>query len=464
MSRDGATSLSSPAPAAGSRGLTRLQLFMMSFGAIVGVGWITILGQWLERAGPGGSVIALALGAAAMTLVAGNYGLLARQERLSAGGEIGAVARTLGAGPAFVATAALTLSCWSIVAFEAVSAGWILVTLLPAVEGPALYSVFGRDVHLGTVVIAVVGIGTVAALNLRSLSNAASAQNAIVFLKIAVTAVFCLAGMLKGEAGNLLPLLPARDSSASAVAGVLAVAATMPLWYAGFNVTALLAGERDRSVSAASVARVMYMSVIAACLFYVCVVLSASSVVPWSALISAPLPAATAFREGLASNLLANTVLVAGLLGIFSAWIACFAGSVRVLTALRAQLDASRQGLAEGGVPGPPARSSVILVAVVAILLALNGRAALVPIVNVAALGFGIVYLLVSCVAWRHASRGLERAAALLGAVVSAFMSFYVIYSAGEEGGWHAPEFLVVVSWSTLAASLWLFRLKRLKS
>ena len=107
MSRDGATSLSSPAPAAGSRGLTRLQLFMMSFGAIVGVGWITILGQWLERAGPGGSVIALALGAAAMTLVAGNYGLLARQERLSAGVNI----RSANIARCFISTKASTSNC-----------------------------------------------------------------------------------------------------------------------------------------------------------------------------------------------------------------------------------------------------------------------------------------------------------------------------------------------------------------
>lgn len=435
---------------------------MMSFGAIVGVGWITILGQWLERAGPGGSVLALAGGACAVLLVAGNYGVLARLELLSAGGEIGAVARTLGPGPAFVVTAALTLACLSIVAFEAVSAGWIIVTVLPMVEGPVLYDVFGKEVHLGTVVIATMGICTVAALNLRSLSNAASAQNAIVFLKIAVTAVFCIAGLTQGKASNLLPLLPQSGPASSAVAGVLTVAATMPLWYAGFNVTALLASERDPSVSAASVARVMQTSVLAACVFYICVVLSASAVVPWSSLISAQLPAAAAFREGLSSVALANTVLLAGLLGIFSAWIACFAGSVRVLTALRAQLQGQGQALAAGASLGPPARSTIAVVTVVAVLLALNGRAALVPIVNVAALCFGMVYLLVSCVAWRRVTAPRERLAAWLGGCVSAFMSMYVIYAAVDEGGWQAPEFLVVVLWTGIAASLWFFRSKRL--
>lgn len=445
-------------------GLTRLQLFMMSFGAMVGVGWITILGEWLMRAGPGGSVIALAVGAAAILLVARNYDLLARRELLSSSGDIGAVAASLGAGPAFVVTAALALAWLSIVAFEAVSAGWIIVTLLPAAQGRALYSVFGQDVHLGTVVIAVVGIGTVAALNLKSVSNAASAQNAIVFLKIAVTVIFCSAGLLRGEASNLLPLLPSAAAPASALAGVLSVAATMPLWYAGFNITALLAGERDASMNSAAIGAVMYSSIVAAALFYMCVVLAASFVVPWPKLVSAQLPAAAAFREGLSSPTLANLVLVAGLLGIFSAWIACFAGAVRVLTALRRQLSSNAFDSAGERSLVTPERSTILLVAVIALILALNGKAALVPIVNVAALCFGLVYLSISCVAWRYATRAAERWSAASGTCVSAFMACYVLYSSVNEGGWHAPELVVVLVCASATGALWLFRSKRLES
>lgn len=43
------------------QGLSAPQLFMMGFGAIVGVGWIVVVGEWVAQAGaPGGSVIALA--------------------------------------------------------------------------------------------------------------------------------------------------------------------------------------------------------------------------------------------------------------------------------------------------------------------------------------------------------------------------------------------------------------------
>jgi hypothetical protein len=188
---------SAPAPRAG--GLTTAHLFMMSFGAIVGVGWITILGQWLSLAGPGGSVIALVLGAASVLLIASNYGLLSRTQRLAAG-EIGAVTDSLGAVAGFAVTAALAMASISVVAFEAVSAGWIVVTLFPALEGSVLYTILGRDVHAGTLVIALVGTTVVGIMNLRPLPKTARTQNAVVLLKLAVTAVFCIAGLTSGKA------------------------------------------------------------------------------------------------------------------------------------------------------------------------------------------------------------------------------------------------------------------------
>jgi amino acid transporter len=450
---------SSEADSASRRGLTRLQLFMMSFGAIVGVGWITILGQWLSLAGPGGSVIALVAGAAAVLLVAANYALLARKDLLSTGGEIGAVGGSLGLAAAFIVTASLSLASVSIVAFEAVSAGWIVVTIFPALEGPVLYRLFGQDVHAGTVMIALVGTAIVAALNLRPISNTARAQNAIVSVKLGVTALFCVAGLVSGEAKNLLPLLPEPAHGTSALLGVLALVATMPLWYAGFHVIAVLSGERAQSVKLSDVGWVMRTSILAACIFYVCIVLAASYVVPWRTLVSAPLPAAAAFREGLSSVTFANLVLISGLLGICSAWIACFAASVRVLGQLRKQLNGNGHRVREEGA-GARARSATIAIAVIAGVLTLAGRPALVPIVNVAAMCFGLVYLLVSIATWRHATSLAERCTVAMGACVAGFMSAYVIVSAVMEGGWMAPEVMVVVLGIFLATVSWLMKPK----
>lgn len=432
------------------RGLTRLQLFMMSFGSIVGVGWITILGQWLSLAGPGGSIVALAVGAAAVLLVASNYALLARNDLFASGGEIGAVAASLGQRAAFIVTVAMCLATLSIVAFEAVSAGWIATTIFPALEGPPLYRSFGRDVHAGTVVIALVGTGVVALLNLRPIAKTARAQNVIVFVKLAVTAMFCIGGVVAGDATNLLPLLPTTATGEPAYGGILTLVATMPLWYAGFHVIAILSNERADTVRLTDVGGVMRVAIVAACLFYACVVLAASYVVPWQTLISAPLPAATAFRNGLSSTTFANLVLVSGLLGICSAWIACFAASVRVLNQLRKQLSGR----------AADARSATLFITVVAAILALAGRAALVPIVNVAALCFGLVYLLVSLATWRHAVTTRQRCTVALGAVVAGSMAAYVFVSSVADSGWRAPEVGIVVLAVVASTVLWMMRSK----
>jgi len=437
---------------------------MMSFGAIVGVGWITILGQWLSLAGPGGSVIALLAGAAAMLLVANNYAILATRDKLSAAGEIGAIESLLGPSAAFIVTASLTLATISIVAFEGVSAGWILVTILPSLEGSASYHVMAQEVHSGTVAIAVIGTVIIAALNLRPLKNTARAQSAIVIIKLGVTALFCVAGFIGGEARNLLPLVPHSAGAvhaAGAVHGILELLATMPLWYAGFHVIAILSNERADAVELADVGWVMRASILASCAFYACIVIAAAYVVPWETLIATPLPAAAAFRTGLSSTMFANLVLLSGLLGVCSAWIACFAASVRVLNKLRAQLYGSATSPPQAEV-ARRARSATIFITVVAATLTLAGRAALVPIVNVAALCFGLVYLLVSIAAGKLAETFGERLTVVLGACVAGSMVGYVIVSAVAARGWMAPEVVVILLASVIGSLIWLMKRKRI--
>jgi len=443
------------------QGLTGWQLFMMSFGAIVGVGWITVLGRWLELAGPGGSVIALVAGALAVVVVAGNYGLLATRDQLNRGGEIQAVTATLGPFAGFAVTAALALACVAIVAFEAVSAGWILTTLFPFIEGPVVYRAFGHDVHAGTVAVALGGTVVMAVANLRPATRTARSQNAVVLLKIGVTAVFVGAAVFAGQAGNLQPLLPPSQGERSTVAGILALAATMPLWYAGFNVVAQLAGERTASLPPEMIGRLMRRSILAACAFYVAVVLAAASVVPWATLVEAPLPAATAFRVGLSSPILANLVLLSGLLGIVSAWIACFAAATRVLDRLVQQYSGRSRSDAVGVTPGW-AGIITLAIAVVAGLMSLTGRAALIPIVNVGALCFGLVYLAMSLAAWRHATRVGEKLRAVGGAAVAAFMAGSVVQSAVAESGWYAAEIVIAISWAIVVVALWYSRSKEM--
>jgi len=45
------------------------QYFSFSFGTVVGVGWIVLLGDWLQRGGPAGAIIGFAVGGLLMALI-----------------------------------------------------------------------------------------------------------------------------------------------------------------------------------------------------------------------------------------------------------------------------------------------------------------------------------------------------------------------------------------------------------
>ena len=51
------------------RVIGRLGFFSLAFGSMIGVGWVTALGGWFDKAGPVGSIIAFLIGGAMMLVI-----------------------------------------------------------------------------------------------------------------------------------------------------------------------------------------------------------------------------------------------------------------------------------------------------------------------------------------------------------------------------------------------------------
>lgn len=83
------------------RAIGRGGFFSLAFGAIVGSGWVVVLGDWLKAAGPGGASLGFLAGALVMVLVALCYGELAARST-AAGGEFLYTLETFGRFPAFL--------------------------------------------------------------------------------------------------------------------------------------------------------------------------------------------------------------------------------------------------------------------------------------------------------------------------------------------------------------------------
>ena len=122
-----------------SNGFTRVlkswDVLALSFGAMIGWGWVLLSGNWIVRGGSLGTVVAFAVGGGAVVLISLLYAELAAAMP-KVGGEHVYTHRALGPGASFVCTWAILMAYVGICLFEAVALPTALVYLVPAIRSP----------------------------------------------------------------------------------------------------------------------------------------------------------------------------------------------------------------------------------------------------------------------------------------------------------------------------------------
>jgi amino acid transporter len=431
-----------------ARELHARQFFTLAFGAIIGVGWLVVIGEWLEQAGPAGATLAFLLGGALMMLVGLCYAEMATLLPVS-GGEFAYAYEAFGLDASFVAGWLLTLAYIATTAFEAISVGWILSALVPAFRGATTDPAIG----LG-------GMAFLTLVNHRGARSSALFQDLATWGLVALSIVFIAAGLLAGDSGNLRPFFP-EDASWS---GMLSVLVSTPFWFAGFNSIPQLMEEKAPGVSLRVVARSLLLAIGAAGIFYCLVIVACSMTMPWREILVLDLPAATAFENGLQSPVLAKVVLLAALLGLVTTWNAVFLCGSRVAFSLgRARILPAMFGRIHPRFQSPSV--AVAFTGMVAGLLVFLGRPALLHLVNVAAtcLAFGFVLTSVAVLRLRRSRSEADRpyavpggrATALLascGSFLVLLLSLYLPY----QGGGFPIEWGILLAWIGLGVGFWL--------
>jgi len=443
-------------------GLGPFQYLTIAVGCMIGIGWITVLGEWLRDAGATGAVLGFAAGGVVMCGVAACYAELSGMMPHS-GGEVVYMDRVFGPGAAFAVGWFLMLLAVAVVSFEALSFVWIFETLFAVPRSDALYTVLGTPVTLPELVLGFSALSGMFAVNALGIGAAARVQDAITVFKVSVMLVFIGAGLLFGEPGNIWRGAAAGTQHQGTTAGVLWVIATTALWLGGFQVVCQAAGERSARTAPGMIGRITTGSVVIGTLFYIGVIIAATSVAPVSEIISAPLPAARAAESVFGAAWGARIVLLAGLCGVLGAMNGMLISGSRLLYAMAVRelvpvVFARRQA---GGNP----RNAVAVIAAGAIPGVLAGKSALFPVVSIGSLSTIVVYALMCATVWRLRGRepdtprpfrvpGGRILVALIGIAISA-MAFALIARPFLAGGGVPVELMLFTGWAVAGVVVW---------
>ena len=443
-------------------------LFALAFGCIIGIGWIILLGAWLEQGGPLGAMIAFTFGALLMLLIGLCYAEVATMLP-AAGGEVVFSYEISGTKSSFAMGWFLALSFVATISFEAISAGWIISAMIPGVEGKALYMSGGEPVKLGVLLIGVVGMALLFILNYRGTKSAATFQEIMTYLLIVISLVFMAAGIIWGKIENLEPLF-AKTGTLPVLGGIASVFILVPFMLSGFEVIPQSMEEIAPGTSLKTVGRIILISIGAALVFYLLVILASSMVVPWKKLIALDLPAAGAFEAAFKSALMTKTVLFAGLCGIITTWNPCFIVASRIIFALgRARIIPPVLGKIHPVFKSPFV--AVIFVGITSTIGVFLGKSAVVPVANVAAATIAVAYgsTCLVMIKLRRSRPDAHRpyrvrggsVVGIMGFVGCIFLVFLALYQPWVDAKGAFPlEWTILIIWSILGILFWFFARK----
>jgi amino acid transporter len=369
------------------------QLFTLSFGTIIGVGWVIYLGYWLGPSGPIGAALGFLAATALIAIIGLCYAEMASMFPVS-GGEIAYTYAAYGTILAFLTGWLLAIVYTAVTTWEAISIGLLAQNLVPGIQGPALYSVGGETVHLGNLLLGLVFMAFFTALNYRGVKWAATVQEYLMYTFFTVCIIFIGAGLLFGDIANLEPAFR-RSAGGSIWPAVFATFATAPFFLAGFDTIPQIMEEKAPHTPVRLAALMIVFGVLAAGIFYALVIVSASMVVPWQNLLEmGDLPAASAFEEAFGSTAFSKLIILAALIGILTTWNAIFIAASRVIFALsRAWMIPPVFSSVHPKFGSPT--SAILLVGAFGGLGVFLGRGGIAPITNMSATSFAIVFTLV---------------------------------------------------------------------
>lgn len=425
--------------------LSRLDVFVLSVGAMLGWGWVVLSESWLTSAGSLGTVVAFIIGGTLVTFVGLTYAELA-SAMPQVGGEHVYVHRAMGDKAAFLASWAITLGYVSVVAFEAVALPTVIEYLFPNYQVGYMWTIAGWDVYASWVLVGVGGSIFVMAINYFGLKPAAKIQVILTASVILMGLMLIFGSAIGGERANFEPLF------LNGPAGIMAVLIMVPFLFIGFDVIPQTAEEAN--VPPRDIGKLLIFSVVCAIGFYILIAIGVASALDGQALATTQLATADAMATLFGSALFGNLLIIGGVAGILTSWNAFIIGGSRVVYAM-AQSNMLPKWFAKLHPKYKTPSNAILFIGALAVVSPLLGRPALVWFVNSGGPAIVIAYLMVA-VAFiilrkrepemaRPYKSGRTPVIGWIAAVLS--VGFIIIYLPGMPAALIGPEWAILIGW-----------------
>lgn len=452
--------------------LTLFNFFTIGFGAIIGTGWVLLVGDWMILGGgPVAAMIAFLIGALFLLPIGAVFGELTSAIPIS-GGIVEYVDRTYGHNMSYVTGWFLALGNAILCPWEAIAISTLVSEMFGSIPGlewlraVKLYSILGADVFLFPTLISLAIAAYVVYLNFRGASSAAKLQAFLTKALLGGMLLAMIISFIKGSPMNILPSFEqvqgplTQTKAGNMFAGILSVLVITPFFYAGFDTIPQQAEEAAEGLDWKKFGRIISMALLASGAFYVICIYSFGTIIPWTDFIKSAVPALAVLKT--INSILYIVMLVIATLGPMGPMNSFFGASSRILLAMGRKHQLPPSFAKIDGKTGTPIVPNIIMAALT-FIGPFMGKKMLVPLTEVSALAFIFACTMVSlaCLKMRRTEPDLPRPYKVPGgkvgislAVLAGVIVILLLVVPGSPAALTATGWYVVLGWIALGLIL----------
>ncbi len=318
-----------------NRNLGSLDILMVSFGAMIGWGWVISSGNWINNAGVLGTIIGFIIAGVMIYFIGLVYAELTTAIPIN-GGCLLFSYKALGSLTSYICSWAMVLGYIGVVCFEACSLPTVIAYIYPQFLKGYMYTVVGFDVYASWLVVAIVTAIFITVINIKGVKTAAIMQN-ILTLIIAIVGILLIASSaVNGNVNNLENQLVNGNSISIQIKNMMSIAMIAPFFLFGFDVIPQAAEEIN--VELKKIGKILVLSIFLAVSFYGLVVFfigyAMNKTEIFYALSGTGLVAADAMGKMFNSELMSKVLILGGMCGIVTSWNSFLIGGSRALYAM----------------------------------------------------------------------------------------------------------------------------------